>query len=52
MARPNKHQKRYENSGRPTKMNSETVGKLEQAFSIRCNVAEACSYAGISWDTY
>lgn len=38
--------------GRPTKMTSEVVMKLEQAFAIDASVEEACSYADISRNTF
>lgn len=38
--------------GRPTKINEEIVGKLEEAFKRDATVWEACSYAGIHRDTY
>ena len=37
---------------RPTKINEESVGKLEEIFKRDWNVSEACSYAGIHRDTY
>lgn len=39
-------------SKNPTKFTKAVVRKLEYAFSIGCNVSEACCYAGISRDTY
>src|SRR3989344_433425 len=41
-----------ERVGRPSKLNLETVTKLEHAFSIGCNVTEACLHGGISRNTY
>lgn len=38
--------------GRPTKMTSETILKLEQAFAIDATVEEACSYAEIGRNTF
>lgn len=38
--------------GRPTKKTEETVKKLEDIFKNGANVQEACSYAGISKETY
>ena len=38
--------------GRPTKLSDEVVRKLESAFSIGCNVSQACLHAGISRDTF
>lgn len=52
MARPNKHQFRYKNSGRPTKLTDEVVKKLEETASIGASIEEACYYAGISRETY
>ena len=41
--------KKSENKGgRPTKMTSETIAKLEQAFSLGCSDLEACIYADVS----
>jgi len=40
-----------ERGGRPTKMTPETIGKLEQAFSMGCGDLEACLYADINPDT-
>ena len=37
--------------GRPTKMNPETVKKLEDAFSLGCSDIEACIYADITKQT-
>lgn len=39
-------------TGRPTKLNKTTVGKLEQAFAIGASITTACQYTGISRDTY
>lgn len=40
--------KKSENkSGRPTKMTSDTLAKLEQAFSLGCSDLEACIFADI-----
>lgn len=36
----------------PTKFTKPTVRKLEDAFSMGCNVVEACLHAGISRETY
>lgn len=38
----------YAGTGRPTVVTKEVVVKLEVAFSIGCNVKEACVYAGIT----
>lgn len=38
--------------GRPTKINEEVVGKLEEIFRRDWTVSEACSYAWIHRDTY
>ena len=38
--------------GRPTKMTTEVVLKLEQAFAIDASVEEACSYAEIARNTF
>ncbi len=40
------------NVARPTKRTPEIIGKLEQAFSLDCTVAEACFQAGIAESTY
>lgn len=40
------------NAGRPTKMTEETIKKLEDIFKNGANIQEACSYAGISKETY
>lgn len=40
------------NGGRPTKLTSATVKKLELAFKSGLSVAEACSYADISRQSY
>lgn len=37
---------------RPTVVTPEVVAKLEQAFAIDATVAEACSYADISRDSF
>jgi len=37
--------------GRPTKMTSETLKKLEQAFLLGCTDKEACLYGNISHQT-
>lgn len=52
MARPTKHQARYKNVGRPSKMTDEVVGKLKQAAALDASVEEMCFYAGIHKDTY
>lgn len=44
--------KELQKVGRPTKMDVATVTKLEQAFAIGASDTEACSYAGISRQTY
>ena len=36
----------------PTKLDDNTVQKLEQSFSLDCTVEEACFYANISRQTY
>jgi hypothetical protein len=51
MPRPNNHQRRYQNSGRFSKMTPETLQKLEDAFSNGAPDKEACLYAGISPST-
>lgn len=38
--------------GRPAKIDEGVVNKLEQAFAIGASDSEACSYAGISRQTY
>lgn len=38
--------------GRPTKQTPELVSKLEDIFKNGANIDEACSYAGISRETY
>lgn len=38
--------------GRPTKLNKDTVKKLEQAASLDCSIGEMCFYADISRETY
>ena len=38
--------------GRPKIISDDVVGKLEQAFSIGCNVSQACIHADISRDTF
>jgi hypothetical protein len=38
--------------GRPTKMNDELTTKIESIFKIGGTIEEACSYAGISDETY
>lgn len=38
--------------GRPTVLDKDTVRKLEEAFRLDATVTEACSYAGISRQTY
>lgn len=48
MGRPNKHQKRYENSGRPSRINADVLQKLEDAFMNAFTDEMACVYAGIS----
>ena len=37
---------------RPTKINDESVRKLEEAFKRDATIAEACAYAGISRETF
>lgn len=37
---------------RPTKLDNQRVKKLEEAFTLGCNIKEACIYAGISKQTY
>lgn len=39
-------------AGRPTKINQETVRKLEMTASLDCTISEMCFYADISRDTY
>jgi len=39
------------NLGRPSKINPETIKKLEEAFAMDCTVREACLYAGITYQT-
>jgi len=50
--RPTKHEARYKYVGRPSKMTSQVVSKLEEAFAIGASVAEACMYADITRETY
>ncbi len=38
--------------GRPTKVNYTVISKLEDALRHGASVTEACSFAGISRDTY
>ena len=38
--------------GRPPKVNYKTIIKLSDAIQHNANVTEACSYAGISRDTF
>ena len=38
-------------AGRPTKMTPETIGKLEEAFSMGCTDLEACLFADIEKTT-
>jgi hypothetical protein len=38
--------------GRPTVFTSDIINKLEQAFALGANDSEACSYAGISRQSY
>lgn len=52
-----KAQKKYKkrpdgtnDTGRPTVMTEETIGKLEQAWAMGCSDLEACLYAGIGKD--
>ena len=47
MARPTKHQKRYENVGRPTVVTPEVLQKLEESFINAFTDEMACLYAGI-----
>lgn len=44
--------KKKSNVGRPTDLVPDTVTKLESIFKIGGNDSEACSYAGISRETY
>lgn len=39
-------------TGRPSSLTEDTVNKLEQAFAIGASDTEACSFAGISRQTY
>jgi len=48
MARPTKHQQRYKNVGRPTKITKDILNKLEQAFAYCYTDEEACLYVDIS----
>lgn len=52
MGRPTKREQRYKYVGRPSKMTSEVVGKLEEAFAIGASINEACMYADINKSTY
>ncbi len=53
MSRPTNEQQRRHNISRAvSKMRPEILQKLEVAFSIDCNIVEACLYAGISQRTY
>ncbi len=38
--------------GRPSKIDEESIKKLEEMFKLDCTIAEACSYAWISHTTY
>mgnify|MGYP001588212669 CR=1 FL=1 len=51
-ARPSRAKVLPDPGGRPTVVTPEVVRKLEQAFSIDATITEACSYAGISRDTF
>lgn len=48
MGRPTRHQKRHENSGRPSKITPDMVTKLEEAFSFGLTDEKACLLVGIS----
>lgn len=48
MGRKTNHQKRYENSGRPSKMTDDIIAKLEEGFESGFTDEMACLYAGIS----
>lgn len=52
MARPTKHEARYKNVGRKTKITPEVLKKLEEAAAFDATVAEMCFYAEISPTTY
>lgn len=45
-------QQRRRNAKNASKFSKDIVGKLESVFSLGGNVTQACSYAGISRDTY
>jgi hypothetical protein len=45
--RPTNRELRYRNTGRPTVMTPEVIGKLEEAFCKGLNDGEACLFAGI-----
>jgi hypothetical protein len=49
--RPTKHQERYKDSGRPSKMTPETLKKLENAFASGYTDEQACIFADISMPT-
>ena len=48
---PNKHDLRYRNTGRPSKMTPELLGKLEEAFARGVTDSEACIYVDIAMST-
>ena len=50
--RPTRHEFRYKDSGRPTKLTPELVSKLEQAATVSATIKQSCLYAGISTVTY
>ncbi len=44
--------KQKKNVGRPSKIDNDTVRKLELTASLDCTISEMCFYADISRDTY
>lgn len=50
--RPTKHQQRYKNTGRPTKMTETTVMKFEEGLLLGMTIEMACLFADISKQTY
>lgn len=48
----NAREKAQTKAGRPSKINQETVRKLEMTASLDCTISEMCFYADISRDTY
>lgn len=52
MGRNNTRSIKKSNAGRPTVMTDETVSKLESVFKLGVTDQVACTYAGISRETY